>query len=74
MTDFLSEMDQLAGEIAKQAREASTDLDIRINAFKALTPYWVQKTKAAGKDDDTDGDDFGSFTKAIHATESGRAS
>ena len=73
MTDFLNEMDQLAAEIAKQAREASTDLDIRINAFKALTPYWVQKTKAV-KDDSSDGDDFGSFATAIHASETERAS
>lgn len=71
MTDFLTEMDQLAGEIAKQAREASTDLDIRINAFKALTPYWVQKTKAAGKGDDSEGDDFGSFQSRILTAEHG---
>lgn len=73
MTDFLDEMDQLAAEIAKQARADSTDLDIRINAFKALTPYWVQKTKA-GKGDSLDGDDFGSFATAIHASEIERAS
>lgn len=68
---FLDQMDQLAAEIAKQAREASTDLDIRINAFKALTPYWVHKAKAAKPDDDSGDDNFGSFSERIHSQETG---
>lgn len=71
MTDFLNEMDQLAAEIARQAREASTDLDIRINAFKALTPYWVQKTKTSKDPDDPNEDNFGSFQERINSSEAG---
>lgn len=70
MTDFLEEMDHLAAEIAKEARLAATGLDNKIAAFKALTPYWAKKVKE-GEEDDDNGDDFGSFTKAIHATEHG---
>lgn len=69
MTDFLTEMDQLAAEIAKAARLAATGLDDKINAFKALTPYYVQQMKKGSDEDDSDGDDFGSFASAIHATE-----
>lgn len=70
MTDFLIAMDQLAAEIAKAAREANTDLDIKIDAFKALVPYYVQKMKK--KDDNTDDPDmptFDNFASNIHATE-----
>ncbi len=69
MTDFLLEMDQLAAEIAKAARQDVTDLDIKIDAFKALVPYYVQQMKKAGGEDDSSGDDFSTFTAAIHATE-----
>lgn len=71
MTDFLFEMDALAAEIAKKAREANTDLDIKIDAFKALTPYYAHQMKNKGKEDDEDGDipNFGNFTSKIHATE-----
>lgn len=71
MTSFLDEMDQLAAEIAKAAREASTNLDIKIDAFKALTPYYAHQMKNNGKPD-PEGDDlpnFGNFTSKIHATE-----
>lgn len=71
MTDFLSEMDQLAAEIAKAAREANTVLDIKIDAFKALTPYYAHQMKNKGKTDPEDSDlpNFGNFASSIHATE-----
>ena len=70
MTDFLDEMDQLAAEIAKAAREAATDLDIKIDAFKALVPYYVQKMKKKGDgDQDDDTPTFGDFQDAINGAE-----
>lgn len=72
MTSFLDEMDQLATEIAKQAREAASSLEEKIAAFKALTPYWVQNTKRAGNEDDSDeGVNFDNFQQSIHSTETG---
>lgn len=68
MTDFLSEMDQLAAEIAKAAREAATGLDIKIDAFKALVPYYVQKMKRKDGEPEDDGlPDFNSFQSQIHS-------
>lgn len=70
MTDFIDQMDQLAAEIAKGAREAATDLDIKIDAFKALVPYYVQKMKGLGKDDPDDGlPNFGNFADRITTAE-----
>lgn len=60
MTDFLTEMDALAAEIAKAAREAASDLSIKIDAFKALTPYYAQQVKLKGKNNSED-DDLPSF-------------
>lgn len=69
MTSFLSEMDLLAAEIAKAARADATDLDIKIDAFKALTPYYAHQMKNKGKEDDADDDlpNFGNFQSRIHA-------
>lgn len=71
MIAFLDEMDQLAAEIAKAAREAATNLDIKIDAFKALTPYYAHQMKNKDKHDPEDDDlpNFGNFTSKIHATE-----
>jgi hypothetical protein len=70
MTDFLDEMDKLAAEIAKKAGE-TVSLDDQIAAFKALTPYWVQKTKNRGDDDNSEGDNFNAFADRIHSQETG---
>lgn len=68
MTAFLDEMDQLAAEIAKAAREAATDLDIKIDAFKALMPYYAHNKKLKPpEDDDADLPNFGNFHSRIHA-------
>ena len=69
MTDFITEMDALAAEIAKGAREAATDLDIKIDAFKALVPYYVQKMKGRKPAEDDDLPNFNTFASQIHATE-----
>lgn len=70
MTDFVDEMDQLAAEIAKAARQDATDLDIKIDAFKALMPYYAHNKKLKGKEDeDSDLPNFDKFASNIHATE-----
>lgn len=71
LLDFVAEMDLLAAEIAKAAREAATDLDIKIDALKALTPYYAHQMKLKTKLDPEDADlpNFGNFTSKIHATE-----
>lgn len=69
--NFIDEMDLLAAEIAKAAREAATNLDIKIDAFKALTPYYAHQMKNKGKNDPEDDalPDFNKFASDIHATE-----
>lgn len=67
MTDFVTEMDQLAAEIAKAAREDKTDLDIKIDAFKALMPYYAYNKKLKDKDVDGDLPNFNNFQSNIHA-------
>lgn len=70
MTDFLTEYEALATEIAKEARLAEKAFGDRIDALKALTPFYVQKTKGKKHDtDDSDLPNFDNFTANIHATE-----
>lgn len=57
--NFINEMDQLAAEIAKAAREAASDLNIKIDAFKALMPYYAHNKKL--KRADPEDDDLPSF-------------
>jgi len=67
--DFLTEYEGLAAEIAREARAAATDFGDRIDALKALTPFYVQKTKGLKPqvDDDDDMPNFSDFHKKIHA-------
>lgn len=70
MTDFVNEYELLAAEIAKSLREAATALGDRIDGFKALTPFYLQKMKGKKNDDpDDDLPNFDNFTANIHATE-----
>ena len=70
MSDFLDEYEKLATEIAKQAREAATVFADRIDALKALTPFYVQKMKGKKPgSDDEDFPNFDTFQNAIHASE-----
>ena len=62
MIDFLTEYEELAAEIAKEAREDSRALSDRIDAFKALTPFYLQKTKGKKADtEEADGFTFSNF-------------
>ena len=73
--DFLTEYEALAAEIAKEARGVGRDELVpfgdKIDALKALTPFYVQKMKNMKQVDDKDDfPNFDSFTSTIHATES----
>lgn len=69
MTDFLTEYEALATEVAQAARLAATALGDKIDALKALTPFYVQKMKNMKPVDDSTDLTFDSFTRTIHATE-----
>ena len=71
MTDFIAEMDKLAAQIAKDMQMDSVAMGDRIDAFKALTPYYVWQMKNKGKEDPEDDllPTFDNFQKNIHATE-----
>ncbi len=67
MTDFLTEYEALATEVAQSARAASQTFGDRIDALKALTPFYVYKMKNMKPVDPTDDLTFDSFTRNIHA-------
>jgi hypothetical protein len=70
MSDFLSEYEELATEIATDARQAARTFAERIDALKALTPFYVQKMKNMKPVEDTDGlPTFDNFQRNIHGTE-----
>ena len=70
MTAFTDEMDKLAAEIAREAGQDVKAFGDRIDAFKALMPYYAIQMKNRGKDvEDDDLPTFDSFTRQIHATE-----
>lgn len=69
MTDFTDEMDKLASQLAKDANMAEKNFGDRLDAFKALMPYYVVQAKKAGKDESGDEDlpNFDNFNRNIHA-------
>ena len=77
MTDFLKAMDTLAAEIARASCDTTGSnvekvaLADKIDAFKALMPYYAFLKKNKGKDEAADDDlpNFDNFTKQIHAKE-----
>ena len=71
MTDFIDEMEQLAAEIAKEARQAATAIGDKIDAFKALTPIYLQKVKNKPDGDDDGLPTFDNFQEKIHGESNG---
>lgn len=70
MTDFTDEMDKLAASLAKDANMAEKAFGDRLDAFKALMPYYAVQMKNKGKEEpDDDLPNFDNFTSNIHATE-----
>lgn len=71
MTAFTDAMDKLAAEIATAASGEDINLGDKIDAFKALVPYYAQQMKHKVSDNDDSEDDFASFQSRIHASENG---
>jgi hypothetical protein len=77
MSDFFDAMDKLAAEIAKAACNSDeadavvVPLGDKIDAFKALTPFYAFQMKHKGEEDPEDDllPTFDNFQKNIHATE-----
>jgi hypothetical protein len=69
MTDFLTEYEALAGELAQAARADAIGFGDKIDALKALTPFYVYKMKNMKPVDDTPDLTFDHFQRTIHATE-----
>jgi hypothetical protein len=66
MTDFTDQMDILAAQLAKDANAAEKAFGDRLDAFKALMPYYALLLKNKGKDTDEDDlPDFNKFTRDI---------
>ena len=71
MTDFFTAMDTLAATIADDANSAE-NLSDKVEAFKALVPYYVQKMKhEGGADGGTDEPNFDNFANSINGAEHG---
>jgi hypothetical protein len=68
MTDFTKEMDALAAQLAKDANMAEKNFGDRLDAFKALMPYYTLLFKNKGEDEpDDDMPNFDNFNSKIHA-------
>jgi hypothetical protein len=69
MTGFTDEMDKLAASIAKEAGNDAKAFGDKIDAFKALMPYYALQIKHGGGDDPESDDqpNFDDFTNKIHA-------
>lgn len=68
MTDFTTEMDALAAQLARDANAAEKAFGDRLDAFKALMPYYALLKKNKIKDDpDDDLPNFDNFQSKIHA-------
>jgi hypothetical protein len=65
---FKDEMEKLASKIAAEAQEDSRALADRVDAFKALHPYYVLLTKQK-RGEDEDENTFENFTAQINAAE-----
>lgn len=62
-----AELDLLAKDTIKKARESATALDSMVEALKVCATYYAICEKVKAKSgDESPGDTFDSFTRAIH--------
>lgn len=71
--DFLDNIYKLAGKVAEEAQQEDTKFDQRVEALKALNPYYAAIVKAKGKDDESDaqGNNFGDWRDRMKVVEGG---
>ena len=70
MTDFTDEMDSLAASIAREAGQDAKAFGDRIDAFKALMPYYAIQMKNRGEVIEHDDlPNFDNFSASILKTE-----
>lgn len=71
--DFLDNIYKLAGKVAEQAQQEDTKFDQRVEALKALNPYYAAIVKSKGKDDESDapGSNFGDWRDRMKVVEGG---
>lgn len=69
MTDLRKSLDKLADSVAKEAARDGTDLQEKIDALKALTPYYVATQKHGSSEDDSGELTFGDLQSQIDGQE-----
>jgi hypothetical protein len=69
--DFLDNIYKLASQVAEEAQQEDTKFDQRVEALKALNPYYAAIVKAKGKDDESDapGENFGKWRDRLSLVE-----
>lgn len=69
--EFLDNIYKLAGKVAEEAQQEDTKFDQRVEALKALNPYYAAIVKAKGKDDESDapGENFGKWRDRLSLVE-----
>ena len=68
MSDFEGDMEELAADIALKAG-GDIPLNDKIDAFKALMPYYalLKKANKGSEEENEDLPNFGNFQKKIHS-------
>jgi hypothetical protein len=73
-SEFINELYTLAAAVAKEAKQEGTKFDQKVDALKALTPYYAAIVKGSkGRDEDTDapGNNFGAWRDRLSVVEGG---
>lgn len=73
-SEFINELYSLAALVAQEAKQKDTKFDQKVEALKALTPYYAAIVKGSkGKDDDADapGNNFGAWRDRLSVVEGG---
>ena len=62
-------LDALAVSLIEKAQAEDTPFDQRLDAFKAISAYWLGRTKIGAKQQDDEGGSFDDFAKRIKTAE-----
>ncbi len=73
-SEFIEELLKLASKVAQEAQQEGTKFDQKVEALKALNPYYAAIVKGSkGKDEDSDapGNNFGTWRDRLSVVEGG---